>query len=87
MSSVTMQQQHLQARCGQRAPFSAPRRPSTHPARIVTVRAEAGAAAPPTATSSLEKSFSYYKPVLDIEAIKGVLPHRFVWVGGDRMHQ
>lgn len=40
----------------------------------VAVRAESEAAAP--AAAGAEKSMSYFKPVLDIEAIKGVLPHR-----------
>jgi hypothetical protein len=40
------------------------------------VRAESEAAAP--AAAGVEKSMSYFKPVLDIEAIKGVLPHRWV---------
>lgn len=43
-------------------------------ARAVRVRAEGAAA--PAADVGVEKSMSYFKPALDIEAIKGVLPHR-----------
>lgn len=57
------------------APFSVHRQ-AVRPARRVTVSAaEAEAAAPGV---ELVKSMSYMKPVLDIEAIKGVLPHRHV---------
>jgi hypothetical protein len=54
----------------------------------VRVRADAPAAAAPAAAAApgaakpaggVETSMTYFKPVLDIEAIKGVLPHR--WAG------
>lgn len=49
----------------------------------VAVRAESEAAAP--AAAGVEKSMSYFKPVLDIEAIKGVLPHRYPFLLVDRV--
>lgn len=55
-------------------------RPSAR--RSVVVRAEGAAAAPAPAAAGIEKSMTALKPVLDIEAIKGVLPHRYSFVWG-----
>jgi hypothetical protein len=43
----------------------------------VQVRADGAAAAPAAAPAGIEKSMTAMKAVLDIEAIKGVLPHRW----------
>ena len=48
-------------------------------ARVASVRADAAAVAA-KAEAGLEKAGMAMKPVLDIEAIKGVLPHRCVGV-------
>lgn len=40
------------------------------------MRADGAAAAPEAAPAGIEKTMTAFKPVLDIEAIKGVLPHR-----------
>lgn len=57
-----------------RAAFSV-HRPAVRPARRVAVSAAETEGAAPLG-AELVKSMSYMKPVLDIEAIKGVLPHR-----------
>lgn len=51
-------------------------RPAVQRRSSVQVRADGAAAAPAAAPPSIEKSMTAIKPVLDIEAIKGVLPHR-----------
>jgi len=55
-------------------------RPAFKPCRRVQVKvvAEKEAAAP--TSSGIEKTGPAFKPVLDIEAIKGVLPHRYVYI-------
>ncbi|KAF8071151.1 fabZ [Scenedesmus sp. PABB004] len=70
-------------RAASRAPFGAARPALGRVVRrgsSVVVRAE-GEAAP----AGLEKSMSAFKPVLDIEAIKGVLPHRYPFLLVDRV--
>eukprot|EP00878_Enallax_costatus_P002172 GHUV01002341.1.p1 GENE.GHUV01002341.1~~GHUV01002341.1.p1 ORF type:complete len:230 (+),score=71.21 GHUV01002341.1:68-757(+) len=65
-----------------RAAFSV-HRPAVKTARRVAVGvAETEVAAP---GAELVKSMSYMKPVLDIEAIKGVLPHRYPFLLVDRV--
>jgi hypothetical protein len=75
---AALQQKTLTGPCtARRGAFSASRVAVTPQRRAaVAVRAESEAAAP--AAAGVEKSMSYFKPVLDIEAIKGVLPHRCV---------
>lgn len=53
-------------------------RPAVQRRSSVQVRADGAAAAPAAAApAAIEKSMTAMKPVLDIEAIKGVLPHRW----------
>ncbi|KAF6254680.1 HotDog domain-containing protein [Scenedesmus sp. NREL 46B-D3] len=81
---AALQQKTLTGPCtARRGAFSASR-PTVRPQRrAVTVRAESEAVAP--AAAGAEKSMSYFKPVLDIEAIKGVLPHRYPFLLVDRV--
>jgi hypothetical protein len=58
-----------------RATSAAPVRPIVAGARRSSVVVRAAAEADST-TSGIEKTGPSFKPVLDIEAIKGVLPHR-----------
>lgn len=78
-AKMALQNKTLSKSCVARGSAFGVCRPTVKPSRrpAVSVRAEGEAAAPPAA-AGLEKSMSYFKPVLDIEAIKGVLPHRLV---------
>eukprot|EP00879_Flechtneria_rotunda_P001688 GHRR01001848.1.p1 GENE.GHRR01001848.1~~GHRR01001848.1.p1 ORF type:complete len:207 (+),score=71.89 GHRR01001848.1:89-709(+) len=60
-------------------------RPSYKPRRCARVSVAAEAEVAASAGTPVEKSFSYFKPVLDIEAIKGVLPHRYPFLLVDRV--
>jgi hypothetical protein len=75
---AALQQKTLTGPCAARRGAFTAGRVAVRPQRraSVAVRAETEAAAP--AAVGVEKSMSYFKPVLDIEAIKGVLPHRSV---------
>ena len=59
-----------------RAAFTSARPAVQQRRSSVQVRAD-GAAAAPAAAPGIEKTSTAFKPVLDIEAIKGVLPHRY----------
>lgn len=60
-------------------------RPAGQRRSSVQVRADGAAAAPAAAAPGIEKSMTALKPVLDIEAIKGVLPHRYPFLLVDRV--
>ena len=52
-------------------------RPAVQRRSSVQVRADGAAAAAAAAPAGIEKTMTAMKAVLDIEAIKGVLPHRW----------
>lgn len=73
-----LQQQRLSSSSNRGAAFTSTRPAVQQRRSSVAVRADGAAAAPAAAAkaSGIEKSMTALKPVLDIEAIKGVLPHR-----------
>lgn len=82
-----MQQQRLSSSSNRRAAFTSIRPAVQQRRSSVTVRADGAAAAPAAAAkpAGIETSMTALKPVLDIEAIKGVLPHRYPFLLVDRV--